>query len=437
MSSTVTRQGPRRIAALLLSAAGLTISVTSHAVTGKVFLMGGAVAQTNASIYDALRAATGKDWSPNTSSYSNCSTDWTVTACPRVAVVTSGAIDLATGDDVFINDDPATGTLSYYNLFQKWGFSPKHLELAIDNAAQGAYPNNPVGDANIAIINSADVIFFNGGDQSRHAAAWLTTNGADTPIMTALRARYAAGAVVSGTSAGTAIQGSPTHGEGTSYGYLYYNADLAPKLVGSPTGLRDDRSGLSGFRYNHNGGKMTGFGFIDNAAVDTHFDARGRMGRLIAALRNVGKSVGYGVGEDTAFYVNGDVGKVYGTNEVFVVDESTASFPPSVYFTATGVTVSVLTAGDTYGFSTKAVTSSKPLIPSPYYSGHYDSNAIFDPYETTKSLTRLVDQVDGYNRGTTQEKKPQFSVKFYKNGNTKGYYGNGRYTVVKALVDIY
>lgn len=438
MSSKSTPKSLRSAAIVALSASALTFSTNSYAVTGKVFLMGGAVAETNASIYNALRAATGKDWSPNPKSFSNCSTDWATTACPKVAVVTSGAADLVTGDDVFNNDDPTSGALSYYKLFEKWGFSPKHIELAVDNAAQGAYSKNPVGDANLAILNGADVIFFNGGDQSRHAAAWLKADGTDTPILAALRARYAAGGIVAGTSAGTAIQGSPTYGEGVSYGYLYYNADLAPKSVGSSTGLKDDRGGPSGFRFDNNGGKMTGFGLIDNAAVDTHFDARGRMGRLIAAMKNLGAPVGYGVGEDTAFYVNGDVGTVYGTNGVFVVDKSTATFPAaSSFFAATGVTVSVLTAGDTYRYSSRAVTSTKALITSPYYSSYHDSAAVFAPYETTKSLTHLVDQSVAYNIGVTAETKPQFSVKFYKNGSTKGYYSGGVYTVVKALVDIY
>lgn len=48
--------------------------------------MGGAVANNETEIYTNLASATGKKPSPN-----NCSDDWKVTTCPKIAVITSAA----------------------------------------------------------------------------------------------------------------------------------------------------------------------------------------------------------------------------------------------------------------------------------------------------------------------------------------------------------
>jgi len=84
--------------------------------------------------------------------------------------------------------------------------------------------------------------------------------------MLALRERIAEGKVViAGTSAGAAIQSNPTFGSGTSYGYFYYNADLKTCRIGEP--LLDDRG--TEFREDFNGAYTHGFGFVQNALVDT------------------------------------------------------------------------------------------------------------------------------------------------------------------------
>lgn len=85
--------------------------------------------------------------------------------------------------------------------------------------------------------------------------------------MTAVRRRFEAGAVVAGTSAGSAIMGANTYGEGYSYGYFFFNADLKSCNIGES--LRDDREGTNSFRYDENGGYMKGFGFVRDALVDT------------------------------------------------------------------------------------------------------------------------------------------------------------------------
>lgn len=95
--------------------------------------------------------------------------------------------------------------------------------------------------------------------------------------------------ILSGTSAGSMIMCNPTYGSGMSYGHLYFSvkAGLAIKQVSdggvNGTGLEDTRNGTKGLQYQDNGGIMPGFSFAPFLA-DTHFDARGRLGRLVPGM---------------------------------------------------------------------------------------------------------------------------------------------------------
>jgi cyanophycinase len=62
-------------------------------------------------------------------------------------------------------------------LFRLYGFSTKHVSAHIDNYRRTTDLNNADGQYNLEIIRQADVLFFNGGDQSRHARTWLNNDG--------------------------------------------------------------------------------------------------------------------------------------------------------------------------------------------------------------------------------------------------------------------
>lgn len=66
-----------------------------------------------------------------------------------------------------------------------------------------------------------------------------------------------------------------------------------------------------------------GFGFIQSVIIDTHFDARGRFGRLIQAIAAQPGSIGVGLDEDTAVLIEkGSKMKAIGSSSVVVVDGS-------------------------------------------------------------------------------------------------------------------
>lgn len=434
-------------------------------VTGRVWLNGGSISQDNTGIFvNGLRQATGKNINvPNINSVTNCDTNWNTTTCPRVAIITAAAVNQADGVDKFTNDT-ASGAWSYANLFQRHGFAPKHILSHHDTYATNSGNTSTVGQANIAIINQADLVYVIGGDQSRLARTFLNDDGTDRPLLAAIRARYAAGALLyAGDSAGTAIAPSTSYGEGISIGYLNQNTLRAITPANCPyvAPASDGTPAPSCLTHPTNidfGTKIKGFGFVPNANVDTHFDNRGgrtgRLGRLLAALKNVGPNVAYGVDQNTALYLNGDLGTVYGSGGVFVAEATSSNFGTGSRFSATGVRLSYLTAGDTFKFSTRTVTTTKTrLIGSStgayQFSSALNSSDIFAVDTTglgssSATLKHMIDQTPTSSTGAAPSDSYNplsFLLSFKRDTATQGFKNatgayTGPYTIVKALVDV-
>ena len=433
---------------------------TTGGVTGKVWLNGGGVAQDNTAIFvDGLRQATGRNTSaPNINSVTNCSADWSATPCPRVAIITAAATNQADGVDKYTNDT-AAGLWSYANMFQRHGFSPKHILSHHDTYASNSGNLSSTAQANIAIVNQADLVYVIGGDQSRLSRTFLKDDGSDSPLMAAIRARYAAGNFIyAGDSAGTAIAPATSYGEGISIGFLNQNTLRAITPANCPYVSATAASCLAHPTNPDFGTKIKGFGFVPNANVDTHFDNRnsrtGRLGRLIAALKNIGPAVGYGVDQNTAFYLNGDVGTVYGASGVYVGEATSSNFGTATNFSATGVRLSLLTAGDTFTFSTRAITTSKSqLIGSS--AGAYQFNSALNSSgifavdanglgSTSAVFKHMIDQTPASSTGTAPSDSfnpRSFVLTFKRDSTTQGYKNaagaySGPYTIMKALVDV-
>lgn len=137
-------------------------------------------------------------------------------------------------------------------------------------------------------IRRCGVIFFTGGDQLR-----LTNVLGGSPVLKAIRERHADGAVVAGTSAG-AVALSAT---------MIYNGVAADAL----------RKGAV---------KMaSGFGFVEDVIIDSHFLERGRFTRLMEAGATNPEQLGVGLGEDAAVIVHPHrVLEAIGPGHVIIVD---------------------------------------------------------------------------------------------------------------------
>jgi cyanophycinase len=139
----------------------------------------------------------------------------------------------------------------------------------------------------------ANLIWFSGGDQVR-----LVRLLGGSAVLDAVRRAHERGATVAGTSAGAAAASDP----------MLYDGQEGSLVKG---------------RVRHEGG----FGFLDGITVDTHFDERGRYGRLAQFLASGRSRRGLGLSENTALFVDPEgIGEVAGAGPVVVLRADGLSF---------------------------------------------------------------------------------------------------------------
>jgi cyanophycinase len=186
-------------------------------------------------------------------------------------------------------------------MLRNYGMTSRHISVHIDNYKTDADILTLRGKANLDILGQADVVYFNGGDQARHVRSWLKDDGSANVLLYMIRARAEKDELIcAGSSAGSMVWTNQTFGSGASFGTLYFknSVGLAQKKVSdggvNGTGLADDRNGTKSLQYEDNAGKMPAFGFL-NFTTDTHFNARGRLGRLVPVLLDLKDKFGIGV----------------------------------------------------------------------------------------------------------------------------------------------
>lgn len=178
--------------------------------------------------------------------------------------------------------------------FRSHGFEAAAALLTAENAATRAFDPGLVAE-----VGAWGSVYFTGGDQAKIVAA-LQQGGAETPVLAAIRATHAAGGLVAGSSAGAAMMSQPMLLGGTSLESVVHGVTTDPGRPGLLMGA--------------------GLGFFRFGMLDQHFIKRGRLGRLIVAMQAAGISRGFGVDENTALLVEGDVARVCGEYGVIVID---------------------------------------------------------------------------------------------------------------------
>jgi cyanophycinase len=218
----------------------------------------------------------------------------------------------------------------YSRVFKKLGVKNKPVSLEFRDRARADRASH------LELLRQATGIFIAGGTQMR-----LTSLLGGTKFEEELLAAYRRGAVIAGTSAGTAVQSKLM----IAYGR------------GGPT----PREGIARFG--------TGFGFTDRIVFDQHFRQRDRLGRLVYAISMHPGAIGIGVDENTAAVVEEDRHiTVCGRNAITIVDgknmmatnapEITNSRPVAV----SGVVIHVLTEGCSFDLKSRtAVILGVPL----------------------------------------------------------------------------
>jgi len=138
-------------------------------------------------------------------------------------------------------------------------------------------------------IKTCDAVMFSGGNQLR-----LSVTDGGTEFLTIMKRRYMQeNFLIAGTSAGAMAMSKTMIYEGNA-----------------------TRAHLKGEV------KMTtGLGFIDSVIIDSHFEKRGRFGRLVQAVATNPSSIGIGLGEDTGMLITGgNKMEAIGSGLVVIID---------------------------------------------------------------------------------------------------------------------
>jgi cyanophycinase len=172
-------------------------------------------------------------------------------------------------------------------------------------------------------------IWFTGGDQVRLAP--VLTN---TPTLAAMQARYRAGAVVGGTSAGAAVLSDSmlTGNQRRPGDTLGYYGDEFPVIARGVIEV------------------VPGLGFLPGVILDQHFIRRERLNRLLAVVLERPTLLGVGIDEATALEVAPDgIWTVRGMSSVVIVDARAARITdPRRPLAASDIRLHVVPSGGTF-----------------------------------------------------------------------------------------
>ena len=179
------------------------------------------------------------------------------------------------------SEEPEQRGKDYLTVFESLGASKIEI-LDIRKRSQANSKDS------VKTLEDTDLIFLTGGDQLR-----LTTVMGGSKILQAIHTCLKEGTLVAGTSAGAAVFSDTMIYEGKSEEGL-----LKGKVF-----------------------TTSGFGFVENIVFDTHFMARGRIGRLIQIVTTNPTCIGVGIGENSGIVLKGDgTAEVIGTGQVIIVD---------------------------------------------------------------------------------------------------------------------
>jgi cyanophycinase len=242
-------------------------------------------------------------------------------------------VELAGGPHVLIVAIPTASSEadagSYYvKLFKEEYGCTNVVALEIKSKADAMRPDY------VELAGRAGGIFFGGGDQAR-----ILTALAGSPVLVAMTEAHRRGAVIGGTSAGTACQSDPMiTGEGNFKVIRAKSVEL-----------------------------WQGLGFFRGVVVDQHFIARQRSNRLIAVILEHPDLLGVGVDEDTAVWVRpDDTFQVLGTSCVMVLDAKGAEITRQPVETGLdllgvhGMRVHILLPGESFDLARRAVIGANP-----------------------------------------------------------------------------
>jgi len=138
-------------------------------------------------------------------------------------------------------------------------------------------------------IRHCDAVMFSGGNQLR-----LSATDGGTEFLTLLKRRYKEeNFLIAGTSAGAMAMSNT----------MIYEGNAARAHLKGEVKI------------------TTGLGFINSVIIDSHFEKRGRFGRLVQAVATNPSCIGIGLGEDTGMLITeGNKMEAIGSGLVVIID---------------------------------------------------------------------------------------------------------------------
>ncbi len=293
----------RYVMAILAAAAGLMIPAAVQA-EGALVIVGGGLADDNDDVFAAFLGALPAPDAP-------------IAIIPAASGV------------------PAQSAAAFAANLERRGVAPERIRiirLAVEDDPdtpddESLWLANGEDDGEVSRLANIGGIWFTGGDQARIIQALVREDGYDTPMLGIIRARFAAGAVIGGSSAGAAIMSR----------VMIRQGDPLSLVPGIGDGAEPIRTG-------------PGLGFLRRHLVDQHFGERARLPRLLAALRalDADERAGFGIDEDTALVIApGQTGaQVVGRGHVTLADARGAVYAAGAGFAVRGAAVALFGDGD-------------------------------------------------------------------------------------------
>ena len=219
---------------------------------------------------------------------------------------------------------PVKTSRKYFNVFSELGVkNVKILDIRYSHEADS--------DANIKIIEEADLIFFPGGDQERLAEILVGTK-----LLQSIKNRHLNGLSIAGTSAGAAAVSNPMIFDGTTNGFNKGSVLHAE-----------------------------GFDLLHGVTIDTHFIKRGRIARLSQFLTGGLSDFGIGLAEDTGIIISPDnTFKVIGSGAVSILSSKSMCYTNfqeinnNEHITTDGLQISFLFNGIVYDINKREIINS-------------------------------------------------------------------------------
>ncbi len=326
---------------------------------------------------------------------------------PRIAMFSSSRETLSAVINHYYYKDPELGSLE--DNFRVLGFEPVFIPLSIDTQdhPEGEYHNYVAeSDYWAGVVKTCAAVYLQGGDQSKHAKTLLRGNGEDTLLLRAIRYVYDRGGVVAGTSAGMHVMSDCVFGYGIPAVVLETNSTEEFTIKEIPAS-NEMTPTVPNNNIMHSGAALLPL----NVLTDTHFDDRGRLGRLIVALRDTGARIGIGADEGTAFpvrVIDGEmIGEVIGNHGIFIVDPVKATYSAGgmdLDFEVADLLVHYLSRGDQYHFGLNKVVVSNhkvriveegnyvfPDVMDPFYGDYGSTKCIQDFVKSDVRTKRIAD----------------------------------------------